>query len=97
MTFEVLAYPDPGPGGFTWYKQRGTEWLQILSNEDFQIISHELVTRFTILNVSGSDYGQYRVTAENVVGSCHQYFHLLQQGRLYYDLLHSIYYCMFLQ
>ncbi|XP_060574572.1 titin-like [Ruditapes philippinarum] len=80
LTFEALAYPAPGPKGFTWYKQRETRWLQILTNEDFQISSSGLKTNLTILNVSENDYGQYRVTSENDFGSYNQYFYLLRHG-----------------
>ncbi|XP_060599665.1 carcinoembryonic antigen-related cell adhesion molecule 5-like, partial [Ruditapes philippinarum] len=79
LTFQALAHPEPGPKGFAWYNFRDTRWLQILTNEDFQISSSGLETNLTIFSVSQNDYGQYRVTTINSIGTYNQYFSLLQQ------------------
>ncbi|XP_060599472.1 hemicentin-1-like, partial [Ruditapes philippinarum] len=79
LTFQALAHPEPGPKGFAWYNFRETRWLQILTNEDFHISSSGLETNLTIFSVSQNDYGQYRVTTMNSIGTYNQYFSLLQQ------------------
>ncbi|XP_060580489.1 peroxidasin homolog [Ruditapes philippinarum] len=79
LTFVALAYPEPGPNGFTWFKEIGSRWTQVLSNEDYKISSSGLESNLTILSVSKADFGQYRVSVENSIGSYNQYIFLVRQ------------------
>lgn len=76
LIFTVIAYPEPGPTGFTWHKEVGTRWTPLLSNADIHISSTGLQTNLTIMNVSQSDYGQYRITTVNSIGTFEQYLFL---------------------
>ncbi|XP_060580488.1 CD166 antigen-like, partial [Ruditapes philippinarum] len=79
LTFVALAYPEPGPDGFTWFKEIGSRWTQVLSNEDYKLSSSGLESNLTIISVSKIDYGQYRVSVENSIGSYNQYIFLVRQ------------------
>lgn len=74
LKFTALAYPEPGSKGFSWHKENGVEWMPVLSNVDLQITSSSVQTNMTILDVSRSDYGRYRLTVTNVIDSYVQYF-----------------------
>ncbi|XP_053389839.1 contactin-4-like [Mercenaria mercenaria] len=76
LSFTTLAYPEPGPSGFSWHKEDGVRWTPLMSNADLKISSSGLQTNLTLLNVSQSNYGQYRVTVVNGLGSFEQYMYL---------------------
>ncbi|XP_053373002.1 nephrin-like, partial [Mercenaria mercenaria] len=76
LSFTTLAYPEPGPSGFSWHKEDGVRWTPLLSNTDLKISSSGLQTNLSLLNVSQTDYGQYRVTVVNSLGSFAQYMYL---------------------
>jgi hypothetical protein len=78
--FTALAYPEPEPSDYTWYKKRDESWTPLLSNTDLQISSAGIQTNLTIWNVSETDFTKYRVTAENKLGSYDQYLFLVPKG-----------------
>ncbi|XP_045172593.2 uncharacterized protein LOC123534418 isoform X2 [Mercenaria mercenaria] len=79
LTFTTIAYPVPGPTGFLWHKENGLLWMPLLSSNDLLVSSSGSQSHLTILNVSQSDYGRYKVTATNDVGSYVQYLFLLRE------------------
>ncbi|XP_060599971.1 uncharacterized protein LOC132753508 [Ruditapes philippinarum] len=81
LSFIAIAYPEPGPKGFSWSKEDRHNWVSLLSNEDFQISSSGLKTNLTILNVSQEHYGKYRVTTVNRIGSYDQIMFLSETSQ----------------
>ncbi|XP_060606435.1 uncharacterized protein LOC132758755 [Ruditapes philippinarum] len=80
LSFMVIAYPKPGPKGFTWFMEDRLNWISLLSNEDLQISSSGLETNLTISNVSLEHYGKYRVTTVNRIGVYDQILFLSEKG-----------------
>ncbi|XP_045209522.2 uncharacterized protein LOC123561312 isoform X1 [Mercenaria mercenaria] len=80
LTLNAIAYPEPGPKGFSWYKENKKGWIPLLSNEDLHVSSSGLQTSLTIMNVSRAHFGQYRVTVENSIGTYDQYLFLSGEG-----------------
>ncbi|XP_060590364.1 uncharacterized protein LOC132745450 [Ruditapes philippinarum] len=89
LSFTTLAYPEPGPKGFLWYKENGTDWIPLLSNSDVQISSSGLQSNITIFNVSLSDYGTYRLTVTNEVGINKQMIRLVKKDSTQKELRES--------
>lgn len=81
LSFSVLAYPNPGPKGFSWYKEDNEEWRPILANADLHITSSSLQSNLTILNVTQADFVRYRITVTNSMGSYDQEFLLSEKGK----------------
>jgi hypothetical protein len=81
LSFTAIAYPEPGPTGFIWHKEKGMLWEKLLSNTDIQISSSSLQSNLTIWNVTTSDYGHYRVTVTNEIDSFTQHLYLVETGK----------------
>ncbi|XP_060560760.1 uncharacterized protein LOC132720618 [Ruditapes philippinarum] len=79
LSFMVIAYPKPGPKGFSWSMEDRLNWVSLLSNEDLQISSSDLETNLTISNVSREQFGKYRVTTINRIGSYDQILFLSEK------------------
>ncbi|XP_060565945.1 uncharacterized protein LOC132724975 [Ruditapes philippinarum] len=79
LTFTTIAYPTPRSDGFNWYKHISNEWIPLQSNKDVQISVIGLETNLTIVNVTQANLGQYRLTVENSVGICNQYYFLIEK------------------
>ncbi|XP_060558576.1 uncharacterized protein LOC132718853 [Ruditapes philippinarum] len=79
LSFTTIAYPEPGPTGFIWHKEKGMLWEKLLSNTDIQISSSLLQSNLTIWNVTASDYGHYRVTVTNEIDSFTQHLFLVEK------------------
>ena len=80
LIFTTWAYPEPGKRGFTWHKKNRFAWTRLLGNTHLHIQSSGQKSTLTIQNVTRSDYGYYRVTATNDVGTYDQYMELLEKG-----------------
>ncbi|XP_053374044.1 hemicentin-1-like [Mercenaria mercenaria] len=76
LSFTALAYPQPGTKGFVWFKEHGENWSPVLSNADLHISSSATESNLTISNVSKADFGRYRLTVTNDLGSYVQYLFL---------------------
>ncbi|XP_053372983.1 carcinoembryonic antigen-related cell adhesion molecule 5-like [Mercenaria mercenaria] len=80
LNLSTLAYPEPGSTGFLWHKESGMRWISLRSNTDLLISSSGLHSSLTIMNVSQQDYGQYRVTVTNAIGSYEHYLFLVDRN-----------------
>ncbi|XP_060559252.1 hemicentin-1-like [Ruditapes philippinarum] len=52
LMFTALAYPEPEPSDYTWYKKRDESWTPLLSNTDLQISSAGIQTNLSIWECS---------------------------------------------
>ncbi|XP_060575518.1 uncharacterized protein LOC132732981 isoform X2 [Ruditapes philippinarum] len=86
LTFSSIAYPTPGSKGFKWYKETFNEWIPLLSNEDLQISSAKLQTNLTIFNITRENFGKYRLTVTNNIGTYNQYYFLGQKDNTKVDV-----------
>jgi hypothetical protein len=78
MSFTALAYPNPGSKGFSWQKENGANWTPVLANRDLLITSTALQSNLTILNITKTDYGRYRLIVNNSIGTFIQHFNLAE-------------------
>jgi hypothetical protein len=92
LSFTALAYPNPGAKGFSWHKENGNDWTQVLANKDLLISSTAFQSNLTIPNVTKMDYGRYRLTIKNDLGTYVQYFGLTEKivNTRSYHCLHPI-------
>lgn len=79
LSFSAIAYPEPGPKGFAWYKEAGVGWFPLLSNEDLRISSSGLQSNLTPLNVSRGDYGHYKVIVTNIIATYVQHLFMFEK------------------
>jgi hypothetical protein len=81
LTFRALAYPKPS---VRWYKKQDTSWLELLTNLSNKILmsssEDRLEYNLTVLNITQSDYGQYRLDITNSFGQHLQIFNLIPNG-----------------
>ncbi|WAR06252.1 hypothetical protein MAR_021621 [Mya arenaria] len=74
----IVAYPVPSPDDFVWEMYTESSWTVIESTPERQILVMDgLETYVIIYRVSDSDYGLYRVTVSNEIGTLHWNFKLL--------------------
>lgn len=78
FSFTALAYPEPGPSGFSWYKQKGSKWNLLTQSTNNYIFLSNLQTNFTIKAVTDVDYGEYMVRITNFLGKHEETFSLLK-------------------
>ncbi|XP_060586014.1 uncharacterized protein LOC132741775 isoform X2 [Ruditapes philippinarum] len=93
LSFTTLAYPYPGLKGFSWQKENDANWAQVLTNRDFLITSTALQSNLTILNITKTDFGRYRLIVNNSIGTFIQHFNLaetiLDEGEGFWDTYKS--------
>lgn len=94
LSITVIAYPSPGTKGFSWSKEESAGWLPLLSNADLKISSSALQSNLTLMNISRGDFGLYRVTVTNTIGSYEQHIFLSEEKGMFNlpQILQIIYY-----
>jgi hypothetical protein len=79
MSFTALAYPYPGANGFFWQKRNDPNWTPVLANRDLLILSTAQQSFLTILNITNTNYGQYKLTVNNSLGTYIQHYNLKEK------------------
>ncbi|XP_053390883.1 synaptogenesis protein syg-2-like isoform X2 [Mercenaria mercenaria] len=74
LRFTALAFPEPGPSGFTWYYLNGSSRITLTNSHNVAISSLFSQSRLTIINVTQSNYGQYFLRIANPHGVFEQRF-----------------------
>ncbi|XP_045161961.2 hemicentin-1-like isoform X2 [Mercenaria mercenaria] len=76
LSFTALAYPVPYQSSFIWQRKIGLMWSTLANSTQIKIIRSGLLTNLTIVNVTKSDFGKYRLSIENAVGIFEQIFYI---------------------
>lgn len=78
LTFKALAYPKPS---VRWYKKHDSSLVELLSDLSKRILisssEDRLEYNLTVLNITQSDYGQYRLDITNSFGQHVQIYNLI--------------------
>ncbi|KAH3797283.1 hypothetical protein DPMN_150861 [Dreissena polymorpha] len=78
LVFYAIAYPTPQ---FSWHKCAPT-CTQITDGMKYKIVSEDLVSNLTVLNIQQSDYGSYQVVVSNTIGTAWiEHYNILRQAK----------------